>query len=99
MESTSFTNWVCGNIFVVSRNVVSSTSLEGPTKSPIIRELKGWPGQNHKLHGSQQTTIKRRRYSNVKPTLSCQETTLQPPAEQKPKSKEKKKKKINTQSY
>jgi hypothetical protein len=58
MESTSFTNLVCGNIFVLSRNIVSLTSLEGLTKSPIIQELRGWPGQNHELHGSQQTTIK-----------------------------------------
>jgi hypothetical protein len=58
MESTSFTNLVCGNIFVLSRNIVSLTSLERLTKSPIIQELRRWPGQNHELHGSQQTTIK-----------------------------------------
>jgi hypothetical protein len=32
--------------------------LEGLRRSLIIQELKGWPGQNHELHGLQQTTIK-----------------------------------------
>jgi hypothetical protein len=27
-------------------------------RKPIIQKLKKWPGQNHELHGSPQTTIK-----------------------------------------
>jgi hypothetical protein len=54
MEPTSFTNLVCGNILSYQENVVSLT----PMKRPIIQKLKKWPGQNHELHGSQQTTIK-----------------------------------------
>ena len=58
MESTFFTNLVCGDIFVLSRDVVSLTSLERLRKSPIIQELRRWPGQSHELHGLRQTVIK-----------------------------------------
>jgi hypothetical protein len=84
MESTSFTNLVCGNIFVLSRNIVSLTSLERLTKSPIIQELRRWPGQNHELHGSQQTTIKGGDTVMSRGNLSSPETTFS--LQQKPKN-------------
>ena len=52
MKPISFTNLVCGNI--LSENIVSLT----PMRKPIIQKLKKWPGQDHELHGSSQTTIR-----------------------------------------
>ena len=89
MESTSFTNLVCGNIFVLSRNIVSLTSFERLTKSPIIQELRRWPGQNHELHGSQQTTIKGGDTVMSKKDLSSQETIFSPSKSQKTQNQKK----------
>ena len=99
MESTSFTNLVCGNIFVLSRNIVSLTLLEGLTKSPIIQELRGWPGQNHELHGSQQTTIKggdevMSRGTSFQPK-ELLPAKKQPSAKQKPQVKKQEEEKIH----
>ena len=89
MESTSFTNLVCGNIFVLSRNIVSLTSLERLTKSPIIQELRRWPGQNYELHGSQQTTIKGGDTVMSRGTSSAKKQSLAPAKAKKPKIKRK----------
>jgi hypothetical protein len=57
---------------MLSGNIVSLT----PMRKPIIQKLKKWPGQNHELHGSPQTTIKEGNTVNVKVNLSSPETTF-----------------------
>ena len=96
MEPTSFTNLVCGNIFVLSRNVVSLTSLKRLMKRPIVQELRRWPSQNHELHGVQQTTIKGGNAVMSNQPLQPKKQLLASSKSQEPKSKDKKKKKINT---
>ena len=97
MESTFFTNFGLRQYFVLSRNVVSLTSLERLRKSPIIQEIRRWPGQSHELHGLRQTVIKGGNAVISRRSSQPRNNFLASTKQQKTqKTKEKKEKKINT---
>jgi hypothetical protein len=77
---------VCGDIFVLSRNVV------WPTKRTIIQELRRWPGQNHELHGLRQTIIKGGNAVMSNQPLQPKKQLLASSKSQKPKSKKRRRK-------
>jgi hypothetical protein len=65
-------------------------------KRTIIQELRRWPGQNHELHGLQQTTIKGGDAVMSRQLLQPKKQLLAPTKVKSPNQKDKKKKKIKT---